>query len=335
MALTLYIDSFSISPYAFSVYVALEEKGVPYIWKTVSLPDRAHYRSEYLGPSMTGRVPAIDHDGFWLAESAAIVNYLDEVFTAPQFRRALPEGVKERARARMVMDWIRSDLMPIREERPTHTMFYQRADKPLTRGGPGGGRAALRYGVAPGARRCHVAVRRLVAGRQRSGVHAAAARDQWARGPGQAAQVRRSAVGAPIGAKVGGARTSALRRVLNYRARPRFSNSSCPRIDADWRLSIGGRVVQSFFEASTSSRTAAADLSSIAFSSSVSSISTIFSTPLPPMTHGHAHVEILVAVLAVAVGGARAAGASGRGGRPRPSRSPPTPARSRRSCPSA
>jgi glutathione S-transferase len=132
MPLTLYIDSFSISPYAFSVYVALEEKGVPYTWKTVSLPDKAHHRPEYREGSITGRVPAIDHDGFWLAESAAIVDYLEDVFPAPQYRRALPEDIKHRARARMVMDWIRSDLMPIREERATHTMFYARADKPLS-----------------------------------------------------------------------------------------------------------------------------------------------------------------------------------------------------------
>jgi glutathione S-transferase len=135
MALTLYIDSFSISPYAFSVYVALEEKKVPYTWKTVSLPDKAHHRPEYRDASLTGRVPAIEHDGFWLAESGAIVDYLDDVFPAPQYARALPEGPKERARARMIMQWIRSDLMPIREERPTHTMFYKRADKPLSPAG--------------------------------------------------------------------------------------------------------------------------------------------------------------------------------------------------------
>jgi glutathione S-transferase len=132
MALTLYIDSFSISPYAFSVFVALEEKGIPYTLKTVSLPDKAHHRAEYRDSSVTGRVPAIDHDGFWLAESAAIVEYLEDVFPAPQYTLALPEGPKERALARMVMHWLRSDLMPIREERPTHTMFYQRADKPLS-----------------------------------------------------------------------------------------------------------------------------------------------------------------------------------------------------------
>jgi glutathione S-transferase len=135
MALTLYIDSFSISPYAFSVYVTLEEKRIPYVAKTVSLPDQAHHRPDYRGPSMTGRVPAIEHDGFWLAESAAIVSYLDEAFPQPGHPRALPEGIQERARARMVMDWIRSDLMPIREERPTHTMFYARADRPLSAAG--------------------------------------------------------------------------------------------------------------------------------------------------------------------------------------------------------
>src|SRR5512144_2244412 len=132
MALTLYVDSFIISPYAFSVSVALEEKGVPYVWKTISLPDKAHHRPEYREASITGRVPAIDHDGFWLAESAAIVDYLDEVFVAPQYKRALPEDIKQRARARMVMHWVRSDLMPIREERSTHTMFYERATKPLS-----------------------------------------------------------------------------------------------------------------------------------------------------------------------------------------------------------
>ena len=30
------------------------------------------------------------------------------------------------------MAWVRSDLMPIREERSTTTMFYERATKPLS-----------------------------------------------------------------------------------------------------------------------------------------------------------------------------------------------------------
>jgi glutathione S-transferase len=129
MALTLYSDGFSISPYCFSAFVALEEKGVPYTLKMVPLHHRAQQRPDYREPSVTGRVPAIDHDGFWLAESSAIIEYLDETFGKP---RVLPDDVKQRARARMVMAWVRSDLLPIREERPTTTMFYERAKTPLS-----------------------------------------------------------------------------------------------------------------------------------------------------------------------------------------------------------
>ena len=132
MAITLYSDGFYISPYVFSVFIVLEEKAIPYRLERVPLQDKAHERPEYRDRAITGRVPAIDHDGFWLAESAAIDNYLEDAFPAPHHRRALPENIRDRARARMVLDWIRSDLLPIREERPTHTMFYERAKAPLS-----------------------------------------------------------------------------------------------------------------------------------------------------------------------------------------------------------
>jgi glutathione S-transferase len=44
----------------------------------------------------------------------------------------LPTDRRERARARQIMAWIRSDLMPIREERPTASIFYERAERPLS-----------------------------------------------------------------------------------------------------------------------------------------------------------------------------------------------------------
>lgn len=136
--LTLYTDGFFISPYAFSVFVALEEKKIPYALERVPLERSAQREPGYRERSVTGRVPVIDHDGFWLAESAAIVEYLEETFPEP---RVLPDGAHDRARARMVMHWIRSDLLAIREERPTHTMFYARAEKPLS---PAGVAAAAR-----------------------------------------------------------------------------------------------------------------------------------------------------------------------------------------------
>ena len=128
--LTLSVDSFWISPYAFSCYVALKEKGLPFEVRAVSLPDKEHHRPEYQKQSMTGRIPMLQHGDFTLSESSAIVEYLDDAF--PGTPRAVPASVRDRARARQIMAWVRSDLMPIREERSTTTMFYERATKPLS-----------------------------------------------------------------------------------------------------------------------------------------------------------------------------------------------------------
>jgi glutathione S-transferase len=128
--LRLAVDSFWISPYAFSCYVTLKEKKLPFEVRAVSLPDKEHHQPDYQRRSLTGRIPMLEHGDFTLSESNAIVEYLDDAF--PGTPRALPTSVRERARARQIMAWVRSDLMPIREERSTTTMFYERATKPLS-----------------------------------------------------------------------------------------------------------------------------------------------------------------------------------------------------------
>jgi glutathione S-transferase len=137
--LRLWVDSFWISPYAFSCFVALKEKKLPFEARGVSLPDKDHHNPEYQRRSLTGRVPMFEHGDFALSESSAIVEYLDDAF--PGTPPALPQSAHDRARARQIMAWVRSDLMPIREERPTTTMFYERATKPLS---PAGEAAAKR-----------------------------------------------------------------------------------------------------------------------------------------------------------------------------------------------
>jgi len=128
----LFVDRFWISPYAFSSYVALEEKGVPFEVREVSLGDSEHKTPEFASQFITGRVPALMHGSFGLAESSAIDEYVDEAFDGP---RLFPADPHERARARQFMSWIRSDLLALREERSTSTMFYERAKSPLsTRG---------------------------------------------------------------------------------------------------------------------------------------------------------------------------------------------------------
>ena len=91
------------------------------------------------GARRGGHAPLdLRYDGFRLGESLAIVEYLEEAFPA---RRVLPTDLRERAQARMVLAWLRSDLNPLREDRGTHTMFFTRADQPLT---PAGQAAATR-----------------------------------------------------------------------------------------------------------------------------------------------------------------------------------------------
>jgi len=129
--LTLWVDAFWISPYAFSSFVALEEKQLPYDVEEVAMHRAENRAPDYARRSLTVRVPMLRHGDFFLSESSAIAEYLDDAF--PGTPRVLPADVRQRARARQVMAWVRSDLMPIREERSTNTIFYEPATEPLSR----------------------------------------------------------------------------------------------------------------------------------------------------------------------------------------------------------
>jgi glutathione S-transferase len=130
-SLTLYVDHHWISPYAFSAFVALSEKKLEFSVKEVSLPKKEHHDAQKY-QARTGRVPALEHGSFWLAESSAIAEYLAETFPFPKYPRLFPEDLKERAICREVMAWVRSDLLPIREERSTQTVWYEHTKKPLS-----------------------------------------------------------------------------------------------------------------------------------------------------------------------------------------------------------
>jgi glutathione S-transferase len=131
----LYVDGFWNSPYAFSVFVALKEKGVPFEVREVNLHERAQHAPDFAAKSITSRVPVLEQGSFRLSESSAIVEYLEEAFAPPRYTAMLPAAPRDRARARQIMAWIRSDLMPIREERATHTFFYGHPVRPLSAAG--------------------------------------------------------------------------------------------------------------------------------------------------------------------------------------------------------
>ena len=77
----------------------------------------------------------LEHGSFRLSESSAIVEYLEDTFAPPRHAATLPVAPRDRARARQIMAWIRSDLTAIREERPTHTFLYGHPVRPLSAAG--------------------------------------------------------------------------------------------------------------------------------------------------------------------------------------------------------
>jgi glutathione S-transferase len=112
------------SPYVLSCFVALTEKRLPFDMLQVALHDRAQQSAAYVQTSFTARVPALVDDDFSLSESSAIIEYLEDKWPPPAHAALLPQDMRQRARARQIMAWVRSDLMAIRDERSAEYVFY-------------------------------------------------------------------------------------------------------------------------------------------------------------------------------------------------------------------
>jgi glutathione S-transferase len=129
--LVLWGESRFESPYVFSCFVALAEKRLPFEVRTMALESGQHRSGEYLARSLTGRVPSLQHGDFWLAESSAIDEYLEDAFPPPAYPRLYPLDLRDRARARQLQAWLRSDLLPLRQARPTSSVFLGAPVQPL------------------------------------------------------------------------------------------------------------------------------------------------------------------------------------------------------------
>jgi glutathione S-transferase len=131
------------SPYVLTCFVALRVKRLDFTIVPVHLHEKAQLAPEFAELSVTSRVPVYVEGAFAISESSAIVEYLEDAYPAPRYAPVLPADAKARARARQVMAWIRSDLLPIREERSSEYVFYPHAElKPFAPLSPAGMRAA-------------------------------------------------------------------------------------------------------------------------------------------------------------------------------------------------
>lgn len=130
--LTLFVDAFYCTLYDFRCWVALKEKGLEFAASRVMVTEGQGLTAAYRHASITGRVPGLSHGEFWMAESLAIVEYLEEVYPPPAWPRLLPADPRARGRARQVMSFLTSDLYSFREERPGWATAYPREFPPLS-----------------------------------------------------------------------------------------------------------------------------------------------------------------------------------------------------------
>ncbi|MEN9895991.1 MAG: hypothetical protein RIR97_1843, partial [Pseudomonadota bacterium] len=94
--LTLYIGNQNYSSWSFRPWIALEGRSIPF-QSVVVLFDFPAGNPGLKAVSPTGKVPVLKHDGFVLAESLAIIEYVNDLYPDAGL---WPADMKQRAVAR-------------------------------------------------------------------------------------------------------------------------------------------------------------------------------------------------------------------------------------------
>jgi glutathione S-transferase len=91
------------SPYARAVLATLEEKRLDYRLSPLA---PAGIKSEpHLSRHPFGRMPAVEHDGFRLYETQAILRYIDRIFPGPSLTPADPKAAARVDQVMNINDW--------------------------------------------------------------------------------------------------------------------------------------------------------------------------------------------------------------------------------------
>jgi len=122
--LTLFVDGFFTNPWDAICFVALAEKRLEFTTARALLRDGQPLPAALRAETAIARIPALRHGEYWLTESLAIVEYLEDAFPPPEFARLLPGEPQARARARQIMAWLRFDQRTLRLERPWQLSIY-------------------------------------------------------------------------------------------------------------------------------------------------------------------------------------------------------------------
>jgi glutathione S-transferase len=97
------VHSIPGSPFGRAVLAALEEKGASYRLSPVA--PGTFQSPEHLARHPFGRVPVLEHGGFSLYESQAILRYLDRVLPTPALTPADPKRAARMDQVMNINDW--------------------------------------------------------------------------------------------------------------------------------------------------------------------------------------------------------------------------------------
>ncbi|MDP3739610.1 MAG: glutathione S-transferase family protein [Hyphomonadaceae bacterium] len=90
-----------------SILLYAAEAGLPLDMVVVDLFSDEHRGEAFTRLNPSQAVPVLEHDGFVLTESSAILKYLADLVSSP----AYPKDLKARARVNEMMDWFNTGLM--------------------------------------------------------------------------------------------------------------------------------------------------------------------------------------------------------------------------------
>jgi glutathione S-transferase len=91
------------SPYVRMPLLACEEKGAP--CQLVAMEFGKTQTPEHLARQPFGRIPYMEHDGFWLYEAQAMIRYIDQVSDGPSLTPADPKAQARMNQVMNIMDW--------------------------------------------------------------------------------------------------------------------------------------------------------------------------------------------------------------------------------------
>jgi glutathione S-transferase len=97
------VHSIPGSPFGRVVMATLEEKGVR--WRLAPVAPGANKVEPHLSRHPFGRMPVLEHDGFTLYETSAILRYLDRILPQPALTPSEPKAAARMDQVMSINDW--------------------------------------------------------------------------------------------------------------------------------------------------------------------------------------------------------------------------------------